>query len=422
MKIKDNLGIIFTFVKEHKLFTLFVVSAFLLNLFLLIYRKNDKTEYITCSTYDKGIAGTYGLFRDLEDRGVPVKRLKLPIFKEFGNKEESNRTLVILSPTFVPGQWEWEMIMEWVAEGNRLITSGFIGPKKMGFLSSINMESQNSRMSISQSNVLLPVDSIFPYDESLAALSSIEKAPITGMYYRDSDSALIQHFTNLGSNVLPFITYGNKVTALKKAVGKGEWVIFAERNPFSNSILRHPSWYRFTTRLFTGDPKYEGKMIFFDEFHNGHRATKSLWQIVTYYKFDSGFIYISILILLYLFLTGIRIATPATILNPIRRDSIHGIKTFAQLLFKYRSFKSIANREINIIKETLFQSTHIENRSTEEAVDLYLTQRVMPSTVKDKEELVALLKSVELEFEKLTDEDITKAFNTLMLMRKELKK
>lgn len=422
MNLKNILSEFILFVKEHKLFTLFMVSAFLLNLFLLLHKKNEKTEYITCSTYDKGIAGTYGLYRDLEDRGVHVKRLKLPIFKEFDKKDMKNNTLVILSPTFSPGEWEWQLIMDWVAKGNRLITSGFIGPKKMGIFPGLRAESKTTNMAISESRILLPVDERFPYDESLAGLSRIEKAPLLGQLYKENDSALISYFDSFGPDVLPFMSYGNKVTALKRVIGEGEWVIFAERNPFSNSILRHPSWYWFATRFFTGDPQYEGKMIYFDEFHNGFRATKSLWQIISYYKFDSGFIYICILILLFLFLTGIRIVTPEAERVHINRNAILGMKAISQLLYKYDAYKGLIDRELHIIKKSLFKGAFDKTIEADQFVVRYLMKRKLPDTVSSREELITLINNIENEFKSFSKEELLKIFNTLMLMRKELAK
>lgn len=419
--IKKYLERIITFVKSHKRFTLFITVSFLLNLFLLLQRKNEKTEFITCSTYDKGMLGTYGLYRDLEDRGVPVKRIKLPIFKEIDPENDRRKTLVILSPRFRPHIWEWSIIMDWVANGNRLITSGMLGPKKRGWIPEYNFYTATSNVPAAESYVILPVDTVFPYDDTLAKLSQIQLSPIFGQIYKAVDSVQIKHFKHFSPDVLPFITHYNKPTAVKKAVGHGEWIAFTEINPFSNSVLREPSWYRFATRLFTGDDWFGGKSILFDEFHNGYRATKSFWQLLTYYQFNTGIIYLCILVLLYLFLTGIRIIPPVPERIHVHRDAIPGMRALAGLLITFGAWKGLLRREAAIIRSDLLKRDTKEPVEMEELLDRYLSRRKMPREVKSKEELAAIFKKVESGISFKDKNETLKIFNIFMFMRKEMR-
>ena len=411
----------FTFVKSHKRFTLFITAAFLLNLFLLLHKKDEKTEFISCSTYDKGVLGTYGLYKDLEDRGVPVKRIKLPIFKEINAESDIGKTLVIISPLFKPNIWEWDMIMDWVAEGNRLITTGFFGPKKARWLPQFDYTLGTSQVPVAESKVLLPVDTVFPYNEPLSKLTLIQKVPIFGQYYRSGDSVRIRHFKKFSPDALPFLSHDNKPTAIKKVIGKGEWIVFTETNPFSNSVLREPSWYRFATRLFTGDAEYENRTIMFDELHNGYKATKSLWQLLMYYKFDNGIIYLCALILFYLFLTGIRIIPPLPERSRLHRDAIPGMRALSALLLKYGAWTGLLKREADYIRfEVLGTRKHAEG-DQEQIAQRYLSKKALPAGIASKDELVTLFQKVENSDKKPDKKESVKIFNTFMHMRKEVR-
>ncbi len=407
------------FVKNHKRFTLFITVSFLLNLFLLLHRKNEKTEFITCSTYDKGMLGTYGLYKDLEDRGVPVKRIKLPVFKEIDPDKDKNKTLVIISPRFNPHIWEWQIIMDWVANGNRLITAGIMGPNKNRWIPEYNFSTRVLNVSAAESFVILPIDTVFPYDDTLAQLNQIQRFPLFGQLYKAVDSVRIKYFTKFGPDVLPLITHYNKPTAIKKVVGEGEWILFTEMNPFSNSVLRVPSWYRFATRFFTGDKSYEGRHILFDEFHNGYKATKSLWQLLTYYQFNTGIIYLCILVLLYLFLTGVRIIPPMNERIHFHRDAIPGMRALAGLLYKFGAWNGLLKREAAIIYSDLCGKSSKEIIEPEQVVVRYLTRRKLPPGIKTREELTALFKKVKSSNEKIDKNELIKIFNIFMFMRKE---
>lgn len=418
--IRNYLRRIFTFVKDHKNFTLFIVFSLLLNMFLLLHRKNEKTEYITCSTFDKGVLGTYGLYRDLEERSVPVRRIKLPVFKEINREHDRGKTLVIISPLFTPQQWEWNNILDWVADGNRLITTGVLGPKTNGWLPNFTASVSTSNVAEAETSVLLPVDTAFPYSEPLPKLSPIQRMAVFGKLYKDRDSVRIKHFLRFSPDEVPFLAHANKPTAVKKVVGNGEWIAFTDINPFSNSVLRDPAWYRFATRFFTGDDAFEGKPIMFDEFHNGYRATKDLWQLLTYYRFDSGIVYLSVLVLLYLFLTGIRIIPPVGEREHLHRDAIPGIQALANLLLRYGAWKGLLKREAAAIYAAIAGREVRDRPDYGYMVERYSAKRPLPPGVDSKERLSDIFATVENRADDLDKTAAIKIFNLFMFMRKEL--
>jgi hypothetical protein len=409
---------ILSFINEHRWFMLFVTSGFLLNLFLLLQNKNERTEFLTCSTYDKGPLGTYGLFRDLEDRGVPVRRTRLPLFREIDSTGDRRKTLLILSPQFTPRIWEWKLVFDWVAKGNRLITSGVFGPKRSGWVPNLDTVLKVSRVPSAPSYVLLPIDTVFPYDDTLDPLSPERLMSFLGKVYKYEDTVSVRHFTSFGPDVLPFLSHAGKPTAVKKAVGRGEWIAFTSTNPFGNSVLRDSSWYRFAVRLFTGDGRYSGKALLFDEFHNGYKATRSLWQLLGYYEFNSGIIYLSAIILLYLFLTGIRIVSPAPGRGFMHMDALPGMMALAGLLIKFGAWTSLLKREAAKI------GSEPALKSTGPAVSFlqsYLNKKGLPPGVKTPEELSDVFSKIETSAAISDRMEAVRIFNILMFMRKELR-
>ena len=417
--MKPKLQTALTFINEHRWFMLFIVAGFLLNLFLLLHHKNERTDFITCSSYDKGPLGTYGLYRDLEDRGVPVQRIKLPVFREIDSTSDRRKTLVILSPLFSPKVWEWKVILDWVAKGNRLITSGILGPKRSGWIRTFNKMTHMSRVPSAPSYVLLPIDTVFPYDDTLGTLSPGSFIKFFGKAYTSKDTMPLTYFTSFGPDVLPFITHANKPTAVKKAVGLGEWIAFTSLNPFNNNLLMNDtSWYRFATRLFTGDNIYSGRAILFDEFHNGYKATKSLWQLLTYYEFNSGIIYLSAIILLYLFVTGIRIVPPVSARGFLHMDALPGMLALTGLLIKFGAWTNLLKREATKIRSELSQKSL---RPSDSFIEHYLHKHSLPQGISSPEELRKVFTKIDTSTTITDKTEAIRLFNIFMFMRKELR-
>jgi len=397
---------------------LFVIAGLLMNLYLLLQHNNEKTDFITCSSYDKGPLGTYGLFRDLEDRGVPVRRIKLPLYREIDSAGDHRKTLVILSPLFNPNPWEWDMILKWVAQGNRLITAGVLGPKRSGWIPDFTTSLKTSLEHSAPSYLLLPIDTVFPYDDTLPPRSPVHLAQLFGKTYTTGDTLTLRHFTTFGPDVLPFMTHGNKPVAIKKAVGRGEWLAFTPTNPFSNSALRDTIWYRFATRLFTGDGIYSVQPILFDEFHNGYKATRSFWQLLTYYEFNFGIIYLSAFILLYLFLTGIRIIPPVPERRFLHMNALPGLIAMTGLLIRFGAWTKLLKRECAIVHSELTRkSTHPSEHFTLH----YVNKHRLPPSVHSPEELAKVFSTIETTAAVTDKSETVRLFNILMFMRKEMR-
>lgn len=409
-----------TFTKTHRWFTLFIIVAFLLNLYLILHKDLKTQNLITCSTYDRGPLGTYGLYKTLEEQGVSVKRAELPVFKVLDRKSDSCKTLVILSPLFKPQPWEWDLMIEWVSRGNRLITSGLYGIDNANLFSYTKSPFATSSIPVSPTFVTLPVDSVFPYNDTLAIRSELDKFLFPNKLFKSTDTISIRHFTNFGPDALPLLVYNNKVTAQKKNIGHGEWIVFTDINPFSNSALREASWFTFAIRLLTGDGRFDGKPLIFDEFHNGYRASKGLWQLLTYYKMDEGIIYLSILLLLYLFITGIRIISPASIRLHVHRDPIPGLRALSGLLMKFGAWKGLLKKEAALIRLD-FSRKNSGNNDIDQFTDYYCARKKLPQGISCKEDLARLFTRVENGTGDISKDESIRIFNTYIFMRKEMR-
>lgn len=408
------------FTKAHKWFTLFIIASFLLNLYLVLHKSTKTQTMISCSTYDRSPLGSYGLYKTLEEQGVPVKRAELPVFKVLNRNIDSCKTLIILSPVFKPQPWEWDQMVEWVSRGNRLITSGIFETGNIRWLSYSSSSLAISSIPVSPTFVTLPVDSVFPYNDTLAVRSELDRFLFSNKLFKCSDTVFIRHFTRFGPDALPLLVYNNKVTAQKKNIGKGEWIAFTDINPFSNSALREATWFTFAIRLLTGDGRYDGKPLIFDEFHNGYRASKGLWQLLIYYKMDQGIIYLSILLLLYLLITGIRIIPPVSIRHHIHRDPIPGLRALSGLLMKFGAWKGLLKKEAALIRFDLIRKNS-GNDDIDQFIDYYCTRQKLPQGISCKEDLARLFTRVENEADDIGKNEAIRIFNTFLFMRKEMR-
>jgi hypothetical protein len=267
-------------------------------------------------------------------------------------------------------------------------------------------------------NVALPVDAVFPYENELPLLPALPE--LLFGYARSADSSVsqVQALSHLQPGMLPLLTCDTSVLAAKQIVGKGEWILFAHFNPFANGVLKKKEWFEFSCRLVTGDGRYSSGKILFDEYHNGYRATKSFWQMLKYYEFDSAILLGSVLILLYLFFTGIRVLPPLDRTEPPSRDVLPGLRSMANLFFRYRAFEGLVRRELVLIKRHLFAGN--ENADARALAQAYLGRGRLPDGFSGADRLEQLLDRAEKRFSSLSRAEIITVFNTITFMRKEL--
>jgi hypothetical protein len=365
--------------------------------------------------------GTYGLFTHLEEVGLPVKRVEQPAYVELKPEKDTGRTLLMLNPLVHPNVWEWDVIMKWVAAGNRLVTSGFYGPRRNWFhvrdFEVALRESKPERI-----RLLLPVDSTGQFGYTLAS------TPYTGHLPDNTEEQPINRkipfyeIRTFGAGMQPFLAMDSGAVAAKKAVGTGEWIVFTAPNPFANSVLRDSTWYRFATTLLTADGKFADHRILFDEFHNGFRATKSLWELLKYYKFNTGLLFLGFLLLLYLFFTGIRILPPRPLDTSVDKDPIPGLRAMSRLLMKHRAWPGLIRRELRHLTAGLFKRETREEPAPEDLVDAWLSRYPLPRTVETRDELVDLIRRASGKKSSSADGETIMLFNTLVSMRKEMKR
>jgi hypothetical protein len=410
----------FRFVWEHKAFTLFAVCCFALNVYLVLQRDSARERFISASTYDAGPLGTQAFYENLLLANVAVSRLQLPPFRQLKHDRDQGMTLIMLSPMVKPSAWEWEFLMQWVANGNRLVTAGLYGPQT--FWSTFQQKNQleHTFERIGPVRVSLPVDTVFPYPEALSPLQPVEKILLGEKAYTRSDSAAFTSFKTFQPNTLPFLTHHGKAIAVKKAIGRGEWVLFTPANPFSNTNLRDSTWYRFATRLLTADQRYAGT-VYFDEFHNGYTATQSLWQLLRYYRFDQGLIFGALLILLYLFFTGVRIITPGPRFDAPSRDVLTGMRSMSLFLYRHNGWNALVRNEARYVSAELRRRLPGHSTSWHDIAAEYCRRFRLPPSVRDCADLADQLAAMQAESLSLSKRAATAAFNTLVYLRKEMK-
>jgi hypothetical protein len=216
------------------------------------------------------------------------------------------------------------------------------------------------------------------------------------------------------------LTYDTLSVAAKQVVGRGEWIMFAHFNPFANRILRNERWFGFARRLFTGDGRFSGARILFDEYHNGYSATKSLWALLRYYRFDTSIIIGALCILAYLFFTGIRILPPRDRPAAPSHDVVPGLKSMAGLFLRYNYFGGLIHREIRLLRRHLLGTAFEYTAGSRALAEAYCADRPLPPGVGDRDGLERLLRKAGRPYAPFTDREIIDLFNTLLFMRKEL--
>lgn len=407
----------FRFISEHRIFMLFFIATLCLNVWLFINENSSATDYISCSSFDRGPLGTYGFFEHLSKGGFPVQRVKLPLYRELDPVHDKGKTLFILSPRTAPGPWEWDKIISWVSAGNRLVTCGFYGPSKTLFQKR-DFNITTTRSKLTYARICLPVDSSLQNGALLSPETTISYQLFMNKLYKESDSSFMDFITNLAPDMMPFITIEKNVLSVKKMTGSGEWIIFTPANIFSNTLLRDKSWYNFAI-YFVADSRFTNKLLF-DEYHNGYRATQSFWQLLEYYRFDKGIIFLSLIALLFLFQQGVRILPPRPAPLPVVKSSSISFSAMSSLLFRYKAWNGLLARDLQGIKEFLSEGKNTEIISPENLVDLYLAKGgTYPDGIDSKEDLKQVFG--EIVNRKLNKKTALKMFNNLVHIRKDLK-
>ena len=404
------------FITSHKLFSFFFLAMLVLNFTVIGLASREATDSFTCSSYDRSPLGTYALYTYLAENGVPVTRLKLAPYEELYKKTDTGQTLVMISPQLHPGPWEWNQLLAWVKKGNRLVTAGVFMPSRF-FAGEFEVSAWSRPAPNRALRVALPVDSVFPYKSRLPPLPSLTELLYTSFGKSDSSKSFVAALSRLHDDMLPLLTSDTLVTAAKRRIGKGEWVMFAHFNPFANQILKNEQWFTFVCRLLTGDAKYGKARIFFDEYHNGYRATESLWAMLKYYQFDKAIICGSLLILLYLFFTGIRILPPHDSEPAPSRDIVPGLKSMAGLFVRYNSLGGLLKRELRLLNTYLLGSGDGDPRRLAES---YCERQPLPEGISGVEELAQLLGRAGQPDASISNKELVTLFNTLVVMRKEL--
>jgi hypothetical protein len=414
--MKPKLKQIIGFLSEHRLFSMFFIIALIINGFLAGLSVTEKKTFISCSTFDAGPMGTYGFYHYIKNRNTNTNQVRLSYFRTLDPVKDRGKTLFVLSPLFQVGAWEWQRLLDWVAAGNRLITSGkFTVNRPMDMLiSKYSLRKTRGR----RIWVSLPVDSEYPYKKTL-------RPPPDPIHLLDKewqkntpDDILINTIPFLQPGTLPLLCMDTTVIAAKKKYGQGEWVMFACPNPFANRLLQDADWFEFACRLLFGDIKYQSNAFIFDEYHNGYQATKSLWQLLSYYEFTTGMIFLAVIMLLYLFFTGIRIIRPRAIREATSRDLMPGLRSMAGIFYRFKAFSGLIERERRTIARHLFGSKG-EQMIAERIVDSYLKTHPLPGNLKSRRDLIQVLKSTNYKGH-MRNSDFVTIFNTLMHMRKEL--
>lgn len=408
------------FVSRHKWFTLFFGVTLTANTLLLVNSAGKSTRYISCSTFDRGPLGTFGLYTYLAEQGIGLSRMKMSPLKELDPERDQGKTLVILSPRFSVHAWEWQRIVRWVAAGNRLITAGFRLP--INIWESGYILVQSTKLVPDSLAVALPVDTVFPYPERLPPLPTVDEL-LQDTWVKDSAKARRTPTVVLNhAGMLPLLTADTSVVAAKRLVGEGEWVIFPYTNPFSNALLTNGKWFRFACKLLTADGRYARGKLLFDEYHNGYRATKSFWELLSYYEFTTGIVFVSSLLLLYLFFTGLRILPPHPRTTPPSRDIVPGLRSVASLFDRFGAHPLLLQREMRLIETSLVGSAAAGSADPADVARAYLEYGTLPPMAGSAEELAERIGTIRQLDKNYPRNRYRELFNLLAYMRKELER
>ncbi len=409
-----RISALITFIKEHRFFSLFFITLFTTNILIIIHG-SPEVKSLSSSTYDRGPYGTYAFFEHLRESWVEVKRAETPVFNYLKN-DSSAKTLLILSPVHTPQAWEWEQILEWVAQGNRLITSGITAPGGSFLSFTTNSPVRLGRIPVSEVDILLPVhrDSPLklPPDHQIGT-------PLFGDDKREpGDTILVSYFNTFTEDMVPFLSMDQKVIGIKRSVGKGEWVLFTQPNPFSNTILTHQQWHQFAVTLLAGDSRFSNGEIIFNEYHNGYKASDNLWGLLRFYRFDHGIMFLCGVGLLFLVFTGIRISPPTVWGKRYAKDVLPGLKAMANLLCRHKAYGGLLRRELELIKGELTGKRGADV-SGNELYDLYIRRKGALPPHTDVSEFIHLIDSC-IEEKNPARESTLKTLNLFVHIRKDL--
>jgi hypothetical protein len=415
--VKKSLNAFLSFVRRHKLFSFFFITTLSINIVLLTHITRQATDFLSYSSFDRGPLGSYGIYTYMEEKKIPISRMMLAPFRNLDPKKDSGKTLIIISPRYVPGPWEWKQILEWVNAGNRLITTGLFLPTRFMEFSG-NARPVSRVMTNKPVSVALPLDTLFPYKTTLPFPPTLTEIFFNLGMRVDTSAKMTVALSCLQPGMLPLLICDTSVLAAKQKVGKGEWILFAYAQAFSNAVLKQKPWFEFACRLLTGDGSYAARNIFFDEYHNGYRATKSFWEMLKYYEFDTAILIGAALILLYLFFTGIRILPPVERSPAVSRDILPGLRSMANLFFRFQAFEALIRRELTLLKRHLLAADGTADARA--LVQAYVSRAPLPPPFTTTSDLEALLLRADKEFSTLVRSEITTVFNTITYMRKEL--
>jgi len=418
-KIKDYFSSWALFIKKNKLFTLFFLSAVVINFLLLSDKGIKGTKFYSSSTYDKGPLGSYGIFTYLKNEGFPVRKSEISPYIELSIEKDVGKTYILNSPLIGVGSIDWKKILEWVEQGNRLITIGMRLPRGMFQNDILNIKINKIQPDSLQ--VRLPVANVFPKDWKLSPMPTRDDLlQHASPWLHYSDRYLLSITTGTGGQ-MPFITSGSTVLATKQLMGKGEWIQVANAQFFDNKLLMDKSWFEFICTLLTFDSRYSEAEIIFDEYHNGFSATKDLWELLGYYHITTGIIFLSVITLLFLFFNGIRVLSPQPGLDIVDKDIIPGLKSMAAIFIKFYSFRSLILNELKIIEHFLFGYSEKDIAADRFVVTL-LKKGGYPEKITTENEYMNFIKKIRnIGNSHLTKKDITEIMNTIIQIRKEIK-
>lgn len=198
-----------------------------------------------------------------------LERLELPVSRSRSAAPEgapSETTRVIAAPSVPLTSHETGQLLDWVADGGRLVLALDHIPSLTG---------PNTRLV----RAALGVDGA-PNRSDFGRLTFPEDTPVHAprRTLRWEPEAVIQveegeHDSRRGE-LVPWVRFGADALVLHADFGLGEVVLISESRPFSNEFLRDDGLAYFATELLaaagtSGSPR----TIEFDEFHHGFRRT-----------------------------------------------------------------------------------------------------------------------------------------------------
>jgi len=373
--------------------------------FAVFYSATAKKHSYSCSTFDDGRFGSSSFFATLSHAGLPVSRLQKPLYEALAEPALKQATLLILSPPAPIEAWEWELILNWVGDGGKLITSGIAKPpdKLAAF---VNNQGLNEM--IFTDSAIIRIHNIHG-TRSPGDTLPLHLDAFTPIKFNDA-SFLIKTFPKLPAHAHGYLSINNRLIGIKKSIGEGTWTQFSIYNPFANRLLADSSWFNFAFQFF-GTSDQNESVILFDEYHQGFSSSKGLWELFGYMGMQRGLLITSSLLVLLLLITGIRILAPTSPEIPQHRNPVESITAAAQLLIRYKAANAILSAEYATIKRLL----RLPDHASAEEILRKTHNRLSP---KNKEFLEKLGTQNSLPADK---KNIVKSYNFLASFRKELR-